>query len=61
MGTGDSKCDKGRRCAMSTVAHQSKTYFDMAATGQSNDLSTDAVREAVLACLLGKNRSQPAT
>ena len=34
---------------MSAVAQQSETYFNMAAKGQSNDLSTDAVREAVLA------------
>lgn len=49
VGTGDSKCGRGRRCAMSAVAQQSETYFNMAAKGQSNDLSTDAVREAVLA------------
>ena len=34
---------------MSAVAQQSETYFNMAAKGQRNDLSTDAVREAVLA------------
>ena len=33
---------------MSAVAQQSETYFNMAAKGQSNDLSTDAVGEAVL-------------
>ena len=49
VGTGDSKCGRGRRCAMSAVAQQSETYFNMAAKGQSNDLLTDAVREAVLA------------
>ena len=34
---------------MLTVAQQSETYFNMMAKGQSNDLSTDAVQEAVLA------------
>lgn len=34
---------------MLTVAQQSETYFNMTAKGQSNDLSTDAVQEAVLA------------
>ena len=33
---------------MSAVAQQSETYFNMAVKGQSNDLSTDAVGEAVL-------------
>ena len=47
--TGDSKCGRGRLCAMSAVAQQSETNFNMAAIGQSNDLSIDAVREAVIA------------
>lgn len=34
---------------MLKVAQQSETYFNMTAKGQSNDLSTDAVQEAVLA------------
>ena len=34
---------------MLTVAQQSETYFNMTTKGQSNDLSTDAVQEAVLA------------
>lgn len=38
----------GWQCAMSAVAQQSETYFNMAVKGQSNDLSTDAVVEAVL-------------
>ena len=38
----------GWQCTMSAVAQQSETYFNMAVKGQSNDLSTDAVGEAVL-------------
>jgi len=49
VGSGDSKCGKGRRCAMSAVVQERETYLNMAAKGQSNDLSIDAVQEAVLA------------
>lgn len=34
---------------MSAVAQQGETYFNMAVKGQSNDLWTGAVQEAVLA------------